>query len=121
MKNEQTRTNKRPLSLYSSHAAHLCSAQTLLCIPTRTYFYANLYQNRTKTQFSPKERTRTKITTLSCNIGNLLTGGGHVPHQSNKESVPEYKFYHFEKSILWVNISKFKSSLPNILLHAPVM
>ena len=51
MKNEQTRTNKRPLSLYSSHAVHLCSAQTLLCIPTRTYFYANLYQNCTKTQF----------------------------------------------------------------------
>ena len=50
MKNEQTRTNKRPLSLYSSHAAHLCSAQTLLCIRTRTYFHANLYQSRTKTQ-----------------------------------------------------------------------
>ena len=34
MKNEQTITNKRPISLYSSHAAHLCSAQTLLCTKT---------------------------------------------------------------------------------------
>ena len=48
MKNEQTRANKRPLSLYSSHAGQLCSAQTLLCIPTRTYFYANLYQTAQK-------------------------------------------------------------------------
>ena len=44
-----------------------------------------------------------------------------MPHQSNKESVPEYKFYHFEKSILRVNMLNFKSSLPNILLHVPVV